>query len=108
MAAPARKPSSGTEHTDEALEILRRLEPVLARLDETQRKQGETLARQGEDIADIKGVLKDQHRDIAKLQQDAARLDGRVSLLPTLWQLAALIFAIFGASFVLMRFAPPH
>ncbi len=63
MAAPARTPPSG-EPNNEALDILRRLEPTLARmtadlgevktdikrLDERQRKQSE-------DIAEIKGRL---------------------------------------------------
>jgi len=49
----------------------------LSKLDERQRKQGD-------DIAEIKSVLKDQHRDIAKMQLNVARLDGRVSQLPTI------------------------
>ena len=49
----------------------------MARLDERQRKQGE----------------------------DNAELKGRVSQLPNNWQLAGLIFAIFGAAFVLIHSA---
>ena len=93
MANPARMPPAGN-HNNEALDILRRLEPVLSRLTA--------------DVGEIKAEQKEQRKDIAKLQQDVARLDGRVSQLPTLWQLAGLIFAIFGAAFVLIRFASGH
>ena len=101
MATPARKPSTGTEHPDEALDILRRLEPVLSKLDErTQR---------------IESEQKDQRRDIVSLKEDVAELKGRVigiegqlRQIPTIWTLAGLIFAIFGASFVLIRFASGH
>ena len=98
MAAPIRKPPAGNEHFDEAIDILRRLEPVLSKLDErTQR---------------IESEQKEQRKDIAKLQQDAARIDGRLielsTRVPAIWTIAALIFAIFGASFVLIRFASGH
>ena len=100
MAAPARTPPAGNRN-DEALDILRRLEPTLAQM------HGELRQVQA-DVADIRAEQKEQRRDIGKLQQDVARLDGRVSQLPTLWQLAGLIFAIFGAAFVLIRFASGH
>ncbi|MEI6559123.1 MAG: hypothetical protein WCO00_12025 [Rhodospirillaceae bacterium] len=96
MATPARKPSSGAEHTDEALDILRRLEPLLTRLDGEQRRHGETLARVEERLRDMPTA------------KEFGELKGRVSQLPTLWQLAGLIFAIFGAAFVLIRFASGH
>jgi hypothetical protein len=92
MAAPAPKPPAGN-HTDTAdiLAAIRDLgdrmerrfsqvEADIAKLDERQRKQGE----------------------------DVSELKGRVSMLPTTVQLAGLIFAIFGASFVLIRFASGH
>jgi hypothetical protein len=79
---------------DEALDILRRIEPTLARITA--------------DIADVKG----EQRRLADIQrkqgEDIARLEGKISQLPTLYQLAGLIFAIFGASFVLIRFASGH
>ncbi len=93
MAATARTPPTG-EPNNEALDILRRLEPALARV-----------------TSDL-GELKIEQRRLADVQrkqgEDIARLDGRVSQLPTLYQLAGLIFAIFGAAFVLMRFASGH
>jgi len=39
---------------------------------------------------------------------EVAEIKGRVSQLPTLFQVATLVFAIFGAAFVLIRFASPH
>lgn len=39
---------------------------------------------------------------------DLARLEGRVSQLPTIWQIAGLILVIFGAAFTLLRFGLPH
>ncbi len=98
MASPARKPSTGTDHRDEALGILRRLETVLARITDDlgevkaeQRRQADVQRKQGEDIAELKGRL--------------GELSARI---PTTWTIASLIFAIFGASFVLIRFASGH
>jgi hypothetical protein len=109
MAAPAPKPPTGNTN-DEALEILRRLEPVLSKLDDRtqrieaeQRRQADVQRKQGEDLAELRGQLKS-----VAMKEDVARIDGRVSQLPTLWQLAGLIFAIFGAAFVLIRFAGGH
>ena len=94
MANPARKPPIGTEHPESAVDILRRLEPVLAKLDERtqrieteQRRQADVQRKQGEDIAEIKGQLK---------------------FMPTIWTIAALTFTIFGASFALIRYAMGH
>ena len=58
-------------------------------------------------------VLKRLERIEAKLDSkasavDVAEIKGRVSQLPTLFQIATLVFAIFGAAFVLIRFAAPH
>ena len=103
MASPARKPPAGTEHPDEALDILRRLEPVLSRLDTEQRRQADALGKHGETLARIDERLKDM-----PTAKEFGELKGRVSQLPTLWQLAGLIFAIFGAAFVLIRFASGH
>ena len=101
MASPARKPPAGTDHSDEALDILRRLEPVLAQMTGELSDIKTEQRRQ----ADMLGKLDERQR---KQGEDIARLDGRVSQLPTLWQLAGLIFAIFGAAFVLIRLASGH
>ncbi|MFM7347741.1 MAG: hypothetical protein ACKO1J_20510 [Tagaea sp.] len=39
---------------------------------------------------------------------DVAEIKGRVSQIPNLVQVAGLVFAIFAAAFVLLRFALPH
>ncbi len=97
MAAPARTPPAGNRN-DEALDILRRLEPVLGRMTA--------------DIAEIKADQKEQRKDIAKLQQDVARIDGRLielsARVPSIWTIAAMIVSLFGAAFVLIRFASGH
>jgi small-conductance mechanosensitive channel len=114
MAAPAPKPPTGNTN-DEALEILRRLEPVLARMSSDLNAVKTDLNAVKTDLntvrteqarqADVLVRLDERQR---KQGEDLARLDGRVSQLPTLYQLAGLIFAIFGASFVLIHFAAGH
>jgi hypothetical protein len=86
MASPARTPPAGNQ-SDEALDILRRLEPVLGRMDDRLRKIEI-------DQAELKGRM--------------TGIEGQLRQIPTLWQLAGLIFAIFGAAFVLIRFASGH
>ena len=39
---------------------------------------------------------------------EVAEIKGRVSQTPNFIQVAALVFAIFGAAFVVLRFAAPH
>jgi hypothetical protein len=93
MVAPARPPPAGNP-SDEALEILRRLEFALARIEAEQKEQRA-------DIISLKG-------DATELKGRVAGIEGQLRQIPTLWQLAGLIFAIFGASFVLIRFACGH
>ncbi|MFZ4703293.1 MAG: hypothetical protein ACOYMG_24890 [Candidatus Methylumidiphilus sp.] len=100
MASPAPKPPAGS-HDTEALDILRRLEPTLARMETEQRRQADAITKlddrqrkQGEDITELKGRM--------------AGIEGQLRQIPTLYQLAGLIFAIFGAAFVLIRFASGH
>ena len=97
MASPARTPPAGDPST-EALDILRRLEPTLARI--------------AADLGEVKAEQKEQRKDIAKLQQDVARIDGRLielsARVPSIWTIAAMIISLFGASFVLIRFASGH
>jgi translation initiation factor 2B subunit (eIF-2B alpha/beta/delta family) len=89
----------------EALDILRRLEPVLSRMASDVAKLDDRTQR-------IETEQKEQRKDISKIQQDIARIDGRLiemsARVPTIWTIATLIFAIFGASFVLIRFAGGH
>jgi hypothetical protein len=86
MASPAPKPPSGTPN-NEALDILRRLEPMLHDIQSEQRRFGEKLAN---------------------LEGRMTGIEGQLRQIPTLYQLAGLIFAILGAAFVLIRFASGH
>lgn len=85
MATPAPKPPAGSTPDNAA---------VLAAIHDL----GERMERRFEKLDER----------MRKLETDGAEMKGRVSQLPTLWQVAALIFAIFGAAFTLIRFAPPH
>ncbi|MEI6559087.1 MAG: hypothetical protein WCO00_11845 [Rhodospirillaceae bacterium] len=134
MASPARKPPAGT--SSDTADILaaihdlgERMERRFAKvettvgnlgasvgaLETTVGSLGASVSRLETDVAEIRGEQKEHRRDTGRLQQDVAELKGRIPgiegqlrLIPTLWQLAWLIFAIFGASFVLIRFAGPH
>jgi len=61
------------DNQDEALAILRRLEPALTRVDER-----------------LRAVEAEQHR----LNERVSRLEGQVSQLPTVWTVAGLFAAI--------------
>ncbi len=106
MASPARTPPTGNR--PDTADILAAITDL-----------GDRMERR---FASVEAEQKEQRRDIAKVQQDLAKLDGRISgvdgrlagiegqlrQIPTLYQLAGLIFAIFGAAFVLIRFASGH
>lgn len=99
---------------DESLEILRRLEPVVThivtRLDkiETRLDKIETRLDKVEVRLDkIEIGFEKLDERLRKVEVEVAGLQGRVSQLPTTWTMAGLIFAIFGASLVLLRLAAP-
>lgn len=92
MAEPALKLPN--DPNSEVLDTLRRLEPTLARIETEQKEQRRDIVKLKEDVAEIKGRM--------------IGIEGQLRQIPTLWQIAALIFAIFGASFVLIRFASGH
>jgi len=60
------------------------------------------------DLADIRSELKAMRQDITKLAIDVARVDGRVSQMPTLIQLVTVVIAIWGMAFATLRFAGVH
>ncbi|MGD9615414.1 MAG: hypothetical protein AB7H90_21125 [Alphaproteobacteria bacterium] len=60
------------------------------------------------DLADIRSELKAMRQDITKLAIDVARVDGRVSQMPTLLQLITVVIAIWGMAFATLRFAGVH
>jgi predicted nuclease with TOPRIM domain len=100
--------------TDESLDIMRRIEPMLgdirAELKEVRaEQQAMRIEQQGirSEQQGIRGELKEINTELHRNGERLAALEGRVSQLPTLWTLASLIFAIFGFAFLLLRFAAP-
>jgi hypothetical protein len=72
MASPAPRPPAGGPN-DEALEILRRIEPALTRL-------GDDLRRVQIDVAELKGHM--------------VGIEGQLRQVPTLWTIAGTMLAI--------------
>ena len=56
------------------------------------------------ELANIRSELKAMRQDVLKLQIDLARIDGRVSQMPTLIQLITVVVAIWGMAFATLRF----
>jgi hypothetical protein len=57
------------------------------------------------DIAALVSGLTSLRQDVTKLMIDSARIDGRVSQMPTLIQLVTVVIAIWGMAFATLRFA---
>lgn len=55
------------------------------------------IARLEKDMSEIK-------TDLKKVALDVSEMKGRLSAMPTTWQLVGLIIAIMGLSFVIIRF----
>ncbi|MEI8394143.1 MAG: hypothetical protein WCF85_05365 [Rhodospirillaceae bacterium] len=85
-----------------------KVETALAKVETTVTKVETAIVKVEADVTEVKAAQKDQGKDIYKIQLDLARLDGRVSLIPNLIQVAGLVFVIFSASFVLIRVASGH
>jgi hypothetical protein len=65
---------------------------------------GEILAElraMRQDMAELKSTTR-------KMELDLARMDGRVSQMPTLIQLVTVVIAIWGMAFATLRFAGVH
>lgn len=62
------------------------------------------VAKLETDVGEIKEILKRLEPALTKLTVDVAEVKGKVSQMPTMWQLAALIVGIFGLAFTLLRF----
>lgn len=104
MALPAWKTDEMSHETtpdSEAQQVLRRLEPLLTRIMEDQAAIREEQAAMRADIKEIRS-------DLTKTMLEVAEIKGQLKYMPTMWTLAGLVFAIFAASFVLIRFAAPH
>jgi predicted nucleic acid-binding Zn-ribbon protein len=116
MASPAPgPPSGGTISTADILAAIQdlgdRMEQRFEKAEAEQNEQRHVIIALKEGVAE----LKEQRRDIVALKEGVAELKGRMAgiegqlrQIPTLYQIAALVFAIFGAAFVLIRFASGH
>lgn len=65
------------------------------------------VAKLEADVGEIKDILKRLEPALTRLTVDMAEVKGKVSQMPTVWQLAALIVAVFGLAFTLLRFGMP-
>jgi chromosome segregation ATPase len=63
------------------------------------------VAKLTQDVAKLAQAVAGLTQDVAKLTIDLARIDGRVSQMPTLIQLVTVVIAIWGMAFATLRFA---
>lgn len=77
------------------------LEAVITRIDGT-------LIRLESKIDRIEARLDRVEARMDQFATDLAELKGRVSQLPTVWQLMGMIIAVFGLAFALIRFGLPQ
>jgi regulator of replication initiation timing len=61
-----------------------------------------------QDVTGLKQEVADLRATNVKIQIDLARVDGRVSQMPTLIQLVTVVIAIWGMAFATLRFAGVH
>ncbi len=67
-------------------------------------------------LAGLEVSVAEMRKDLQAIRLEIARIDGKISNLPTTFQLVfmqagfilAVFVAAFGLSFALLRFAPPH
>jgi hypothetical protein len=72
---------------------------------------GEILAElraMRQDMTSLKQNVADLTSTTRKMELDLARMDGRVSQMPTLLQLITVVVAIWGMAFATLRFAGMH
>lgn len=55
-------------------------------------------------IARLENDMSEVKADLKKVALDVSEMKGRLSAMPTTWQLVGLIIAIMGLSFVIIRF----
>lgn len=82
-----------TTSNDAALEILKRLEPVLTRIAADTAGLTTDVAGLKTDVATIKADVALLKTEVSGLTTGVANLQGRVSQLPTSWQMVTAIVA---------------
>jgi hypothetical protein len=67
------------------------------------------VGRLEDDMKDVKAALKELRRDMSAVNETLARIDGRLSAMPTTFQLLLGMLATWGAgagiAFALLRFS---
>lgn len=104
MATPmSRQPQRNSN--DEALEILRRLEPVITNLHREQVEQRRELTEQRSELSQQRQILTKLNDNVMDLREDVAELKGRVGGIeaqlrhvPTIWQIVGAMTAINAVS----------
>ena len=61
-----------------------------------------------QDVSGLKQDVSDLKSTTRKMELDLARMDGRVSQMPTLLQLITVVVAIWGMAFATLRFSGMH
>lgn len=87
---------------------LGRLEPMLARMSAEFTEFRKDMGEFRKDMGEFGKGMGEFRKDMAKTREDMARIDGRVSQLPTTWQLLTGVVGIIGFVFLLLRFGLPH
>lgn len=63
-------------------------------------------------VSAVEGDMKDVKANLKRIDQTVNRIDGRISQMPTAFQLLGMIigivFTVMGATFALIRFGLPH
>lgn len=90
--------------TEEPVDILRRLEPMLVqvvdeqrRLGDEQRRLGDEQRRLGDEIRRVEAKVEEVAAHVRKLDGDVMRIDAQLSARPTLWQLLTAIIGVYAA-----------
>jgi septal ring factor EnvC (AmiA/AmiB activator) len=76
---------------DEAVAILRRLEPALGQVQTD-------LGQVQRDVSQVQTELSQVQTDVKDLNTRVSRLEGQVSQLPGIWQMASLFTALLAAA----------
>jgi hypothetical protein len=63
------------------------------------------VARLETDVAEIKGILARLEATITKIRDDVMELKGKVSLMPTIWQIAGVVLGINAGIVAVSAFA---
>lgn len=106
MAATA--PMILTPHDPDMEQRVARLETDVGEIKATLGRLEPMLVRMASEFTEFRKEMGEFRTDMARTREDMARLDGRVSQLPTMWQLLTGVVGIIGFVFLLLRVGLPH